>query len=99
MRAMESIQKSPGAETIYVSCPLCGRDETETLYTPWNADVDPREVLSASGGVRGTQRIVKCSHCTLIYANPRPTPDIVQDSYASAIDEVYVGAASGREQT
>lgn len=84
---------------IYVSCPLCGCDQTETLYMPWNTNVDPREVLSASGGVRGTQRIVKCGHCTLIYANPRPTPDLVQDSYASAIDEVYVGAASGREQT
>src|ERR1700730_2156654 len=99
MKAKESIQTAHETEMIYISCPLCGGDSTETLYVPWNTSVDPREVLSASGGVRGTQHIVKCSECSLIYANPRPSPEVVVDSYASAVDEIYVGAASGREQT
>jgi|ERR1051326_3080745 2-polyprenyl-3-methyl-5-hydroxy-6-metoxy-1,4-benzoquinol methylase len=88
-----------GHELIFVACPLCGRDSSRILYQPWNESVETTEVLSASGGVRGTQTIVKCLHCSLIYVNPRLRPDVVVDSYAGAEDEIYVGAASGREQT
>jgi 2-polyprenyl-3-methyl-5-hydroxy-6-metoxy-1,4-benzoquinol methylase len=99
MKQIEEVQKPKEAALIFVDCPLCGRNRTETLYEPWNNSVDEREVLSASGGIRGTQRIVKCLECKLIYVNPRLSPDVVVDSYAGAEDEVYVGAANGREQT
>jgi len=86
-------------EMVRVSCPLCGGTRYKTLYEPWNINVDPRQVLSASGGVRGTQYIVKCDDCHLIYANPRPRPDIVVNSYAASVDEIYVGAGTTREAT
>jgi len=86
-------------EMVRVSCPLCGGTRYKTLYEPWNINVDPRQVLSASGGVRGTQYIVKCDDCDLIYVNPRPRPDIVMNSYAASVDQVYVGAGATRETT
>ncbi len=86
-------------ELIDVACPLCGSNDTRMLYKPWNLNVDPRTVLSASGGVRGTQYIVQCKQCDLIYVNPRPRGEIVVDSYASAVDEIYVGAGATREAT
>ena len=95
----DSLQQAGGVEMIYVSCPLCGGDNPQTLYEPWNTTVDPRTVLSASGGVRGTQHIVKCIHCGLIYVNPRPRPEVVIESYASAQDEIYIGASATREAT
>src|SRR5437762_1155547 len=95
----KEIQETDGTALIFVECPLCGRDFSKVLYQPWNNSVDTREVLSASGGVRGTQTIVRCLHCNLVYVNPRLRPDVVVDSYAAAEDEIYVGAANGREQT
>lgn len=86
-------------EMIRVLCPLCGQDNEQVLYEPWNRDIDPRTVLSASGGVRGTQTIVKCKSCGMIYANPRPAPSVVVESYASSVDEIYVGAGAAREAT
>lgn len=98
--SVEAFVPSAGAVTlIHVNCPLCGADGGRVLYEPWNTKVDPREVLSASGGVRGTQRIVKCPECRLIYVNPRPSPKEVIESYSAAKDEVYVGAAAGRGST
>lgn len=84
---------------VEVDCPLCGKRDYKTLYTPWQKDIDPRTVLSASGGVRGTQYVVKCNGCELIYVNPRPAPELVIGGYTEAEDEIYVGAAAGREAT
>lgn len=99
MQASSAIKQVAGVEMVYVNCALCGKNDTQTLYEPWNTEVDLRTVLSASGGVRGTQYIVKCNHCGLIYANPRPRAEEVIDGYSSAIDEIYVGAAAGRTGT
>jgi 2-polyprenyl-3-methyl-5-hydroxy-6-metoxy-1,4-benzoquinol methylase len=99
MSSRESTCDELVVKLVSVSCPLCGADDARVLYKPWNTSVDMRDVLSASGGVRGTQQIVKCAHCDLIYANPRLSPEEVLEGYASAADEIYVAAATGREAT
>jgi 2-polyprenyl-3-methyl-5-hydroxy-6-metoxy-1,4-benzoquinol methylase len=99
MSGNESIQPVDPFSLIHVKCPLCGEDDGRVLYEPWNTGIDPCGVLSASGGVRGTQRIVKCPHCRLIYVDPRPRPEEVIRGYSSAKDEVYVGAAASRQAT
>ena len=88
-----------GRDSEYVSCNLCGGDDSDVLYEPWVTGADLRTVLSASGGIRGTQRIVRCRDCGLIYVNPRPRAELVVDAYASAQDELYVSAAAGRMAT
>lgn len=82
-----------------VVCNLCGSDEYHVLIEPSVTEFDPLKVLTASGGVRGTQRIVRCSNCGLVYVNPRVNTEAVVDSYKQAIDEVYVQGAVGRQHT
>jgi len=99
MTRVETEQQRDRLEVVSISCPLCGRDHSRVLYEPWETTIDPRTVLSATGGIRGTQRIVQCPSCDLIYVNPRPHPDVVLASYASATDEAYIEAARGRQAT
>ena len=99
MTTEDGLDRIPRVEMVHVNCPLCGNDNPHSMYEPWDTAVDPRTVLSASGGVRGTQHIVKCNQCSVIYVNPRPHPETVIDSYASAIDEAYVSAAASRQIT
>ena len=82
-----------------IACNLCGSDKYKVLIKPRIKDFDPLEILTASKGIRGTQRIVCCSNCGLVYVNPRIGAEIVADSYRQAIDEVYVQGAAGRQHT
>lgn len=82
-----------------IACNLCGSEEYKVLIEPKVTEFDPLEVLTASKGVRGTQRIVRCLKCGLVYVNPRIKAKIVADSYKDAIDEVYVQGAAGRQHT
>lgn len=82
-----------------VPCNLCGSTNYSILYEPTCKDFDPREVFSASGGVRGTQRIVKCRQCNLVYVNPRLKPEFVISAYSNAVDQLYVSQEEGRLKT
>lgn len=45
----------------YFNCPLCGKNETEIIFTKGNLD---RELIN-----------VICKNCSLVYINPRPTKE------------------------
>ena len=83
----------------YVPCNLCGSTDYKIMYQPTKKDYDPSEIFSASGGVMGTQQIVKCNHCGLVYVNPRVKNEIVVNAYSDAVDELYVSQAEGRQKT
>jgi len=82
-----------------VACNLCGSEKYRILIEPRVKEFDPLEVLTASKGIRGTQRIVRCSNCGLVYVNPRINAETVAGSYEQAIDDVYVQGAAGRKHT
>ena len=82
-----------------VPCNLCGSTSYRVLITPRVTEVDPATVMSASGGIRGTQRIVRCTECGLVYVNPRLRSAAVVEAYQQAQDELYVQGAAGRVQT
>lgn len=82
-----------------VPCNLCGKSDYMVMYNPNTSDYQPEEVFSASGGVRGTQQIVKCKHCGLVYVNPRVKQHIVVEAYTDAVDELYVSQEEGRLKT
>lgn len=82
-----------------IKCNLCGSEEYKVLIEPKITDFDPGEVLTASKGVRGTQRIVQCLECGLAYVNPRINAGIIADSYKDSVDEVYIQGAAGRAHT
>jgi 2-polyprenyl-3-methyl-5-hydroxy-6-metoxy-1,4-benzoquinol methylase len=82
-----------------VPCNLCGSLDYAVMYQPAKERYNPEEVFSASGGVRGTQTIVKCHNCGLVYVNPRVKPEIVVSAYTGAVDELYVSQEEGRLKT
>ena len=55
----------------YVSCNLCGADKTELLFTSKDLLLDKS----------GKFRVVKCKNCELIYLNPRPSEEAMQQYY------------------
>jgi len=84
---------------ISVKCNLCGADDYKVKYEPWVTDIDLKNYLSASGGIMGVNRIVKCNQCGLVYVNPQLQADSVIDAYSNSTDELYVSQAKGREIT
>lgn len=82
-----------------VSCNLCGKDDYCVRVRPTKENYDPQKVFSASGGIMGTQQIVRCRHCGLMYVNPRVKADQVLSAYGEAVDELYLSQADGRKQT
>ncbi|HPP88903.1 MAG TPA: hypothetical protein PLM75_13700, partial [bacterium] len=84
---------------IKVKCNLCGADDYKIKYEPWIKDVDIKKHLSASGGIMGVNRIVKCNKCGLVYVNPQLQADNIIESYSNSTDELYVSQAEGREIT
>ena len=81
-----------------VPCNLCGSERCRVLYRPTRRLVDQSGIFSASGGVRGTQTIVRCLECGLVYVNPRVDDATLMSEYSGAADDYQSGGA-GREKT
>jgi len=65
------------------SCPVCGSRQYRVKYTPWVDIQDPLALYGATSGVRGTQTLVSCAECGVIYENPRYTEDVILQGYAA----------------
>lgn len=66
------------AKKIDIVCPLCQSKYYKIIYQPERNVSDPVQLYGAASGVRGTQRLVECAECTLLYENPRlPEEDIL----------------------
>lgn len=90
-----------GNPKIYeeVACNICGSRRYKIKYRPARGVKDYRKIISASGGIRGTQQIVQCENCGLIYVNPRIRPGLVVSAYANADDSLYATQAEARIDT
>lgn len=55
----------------YVSCELCGADDTQRLFCGRDRQLN----------VKGVFSVVKCRNCGLIYINPRPTQEAILRYY------------------
>ncbi len=82
-----------------IKCNICGSERYEVLIKPEKKMIDPGKILSASGGVMGTQRVVRCKECGLAYVNPRVKPGLVVKSYSEADDSLYASQAEVRMST
>lgn len=67
-----------------VPCPVCAATKFKTLYEPW-VEVDNSEKLyGAATSIPGTQTIVTCQDCGMIYENPRFDEDVILRGYGSS---------------
>lgn len=81
-----------------VKCNICNSDDFEVVINP-DKRVKKVKILSASGGVRGTQTIVKCNKCGLVYVNPRIDGKTVVKAYEDGVDSLYISQADQRVET
>ena len=67
-----------------VKCPICNSNAQETLYEPWVIEDDPGNLYGAASGIPGTQFIVKCESCGMIYESPRFLSDVIIKGYKNS---------------
>jgi SAM-dependent methyltransferase len=70
-----------------VDCPICESDRYTVLYEPVLKINDPNKLYGAASGLPGTQRIVVCMDCGMIYENPRYPKDVIISAYVGSQEE------------
>jgi 2-polyprenyl-3-methyl-5-hydroxy-6-metoxy-1,4-benzoquinol methylase len=92
---------------ITVNCNLCGRDDwfvrfPATLHSANGATEQAPSVAAfrcTSPTYGRHPQIVQCRHCTLVYANPRWSPEHILAAYTGVEDNTYLSEREGRELT
>lgn len=82
-----------------VRCNLCGSDKHSVVYKTYDGDISATEPApyAITGNARNVAiRIVKCAACGLIYASPRPLPDLLVNNYIKSADNLYLKEEPGR---
>lgn len=86
-----------------VPCNLCGSDDNRELYPstlPESHHPEPGSAFNCTSPDYGRHyRIVQCTKCGFIYANPRSNPSEVLDAYISVEDPLYIEEQEGRRRT
>jgi ubiquinone/menaquinone biosynthesis C-methylase UbiE len=85
-----------------ISCNLCGSDRYSVVYKTYAGDISSVEMGSyaITDNERGMPlRIVRCSSCGLVYANPRPPIASLLDNYSNMIDPLYLDEELGRRRS
>lgn len=87
----------------FVSCNLCGSEESRELYPATLPDLhhpEPGSAFNCTSPDYGQHyRIVQCTQCGFVYANPRSNPTEVLDAYISVEDPLYLQEQDGRRRT
>lgn len=65
-------------------CPVCDSINEQLFCEPWVQESDPRKLYGAASGIPGTQRLVKCTECEMIYENPRYDAKTIVQGYMSS---------------
>jgi len=87
---------------VAVRCPLCGADDYHVRFEDRldGVAVDPQRHYTSTSSAYGEHgRIVECRSCDLVYMNPRPHHQSVQDNYAAVEDTRYLEEERGRVET
>jgi ubiquinone/menaquinone biosynthesis C-methylase UbiE len=85
-----------------ISCNLCGSNKYSVVYKTYAGDISSIDIGSytITDNERGMPlRLVKCSGCGLIYANPRPPLSVLIDSYSNMVDPLYMEEEKGRRKS
>ena len=67
-----------------VKCPVCDSNAQKKLYKPWVIEDDPGKLYGAASGIPGTQHIVKCESCGMVYESPRFLSDVIIKGYENS---------------
>jgi 2-polyprenyl-3-methyl-5-hydroxy-6-metoxy-1,4-benzoquinol methylase len=65
-------------------CPVCGSAGFDVVLSPWAEEADPAQLYGAASGMPGTQQLVKCLACGMIYENPRYDAEVIIQGYTAS---------------
>lgn len=77
------------SKKVEIDCPVCDSKDYSILYEPWIEEDDPVKLYGAATGIQGTQRIVKCNLCGMIYENPRFPEDVILSGYINTEQSLH----------
>lgn len=86
----------------YVSCNLCGADDTQSLYPNTlnsKAQRGAEAYHCTNFGYGFHHAIVQCRRCGLVYANPRYPQSSLLEEYEQVVDPLYEQERQGRVLT
>ncbi|MFQ6057613.1 MAG: class I SAM-dependent methyltransferase [Anaerolineae bacterium] len=87
----------------YVTCNLCGSDETRLLYPstlPEDSTEEDNQRFRCTSSRYGIHPpIVQCQVCGLVYTNPRWKAASILKGYQEVVDETYLKEREGRVLT
>lgn len=67
-----------------VNCPVCESSSKTVLYRPTVEVTDPKKLYGAASGIRGTQTLVTCNDCAMIFESPRYPEAVILAGYQSS---------------
>jgi 2-polyprenyl-3-methyl-5-hydroxy-6-metoxy-1,4-benzoquinol methylase len=83
-----------------IGCPLCGHAEFDVVkparHSEGVTEGEMRQAYSASSNHKLLDQVVRCRSCSLHYVNPRPSSELIIESYSAAEDETFVAQNQGR---
>lgn len=65
-------------------CPVCDSVDCDTFLEPWVNETDPAKLYGAASGIPGTQNLVKCRDCGMIYESPRYDAATIVSGYMAS---------------
>lgn len=71
-------------QKVSILCPVCQSATSTVVWTPWVDVTDPAKLYGAASGIQGTQMLVRCSGCGLIYENPRYSDEVILEGYMTS---------------
>ncbi len=71
-------------ERIKHNCTVCESDRQKVIYKPSVAESDPAKLYGAASGIPGTQQLVKCLDCDMVYESPRFDAETIVQGYMSS---------------
>lgn len=74
---------------IQHACSVCDSSRETLVYQPWIHEEDPIKLYGAASGIPGTQRLVKCLDCDMIYENPRYEAKTIIQGYTASQEANY----------
>ena len=66
------------------NCSICERDKSQIFMLPWGSESDPAKLYGAASGIPGTQQLVKCLNCGMIFESPRYDAQIIVKGYMAS---------------
>lgn len=85
---------------IIKECPVCGNQNLQTYKkSTINLDGLSEEQFKITDKAYGTTwNLTRCKNCSYVFANPRPSPTVIDSMYTKIEDPDYEDEASGREK-